>query len=261
MATVDFDVQFIDPDTGLGVQALPVQVAIYNSLNEHIETFVFPTVIAETEITQDNWQYSVSNYDTTGLPGDFIHVLWGAEVLGTPLEDIGYNVPIAPSATPPDYSDFTEPYVEMDYANEYFGLTFDGDQWLQYTESDRQKALYTASDDLDQLDYIGHKSFAYVAEDRQRQWPRVLPFYLGGFFEEDQVPSQIRKATCEQALWILKNRNVDPQARADLQAQGVTGLSRLNSSENWDLNRRRKHRVCPKAFSLVSPYIFRGGKI
>lgn len=100
-------------------------------------------------------------------------------------------------------------------------------QWLTVTEDDRNRALTAATQRLDRERFLG----ARTKEDQALQWPRDgvrkpdtyirsytagFPFVLSdAFFDEDEIPDQIKRAQVELAVYL--NSNVD--------AIGVTGLA------------------------------------
>ena len=268
MSIVTFDVKFINPGTTIGLQASPVTVDIFNSENVLQASLVLPTGIDEIDDDPGvgtDFRYEVALFDATDqadFPGNFISVVWNGEIGGQPYATIGANVAIQPGfVEPTDFEPFEPPYSTLAEANFYWNFKLDGDDWNEFTDNQKFLALFSASEHIDQLNYWGRKFF--LTGTVGRQFPRILPADLFEFtaIEEVDIPLKVKTATQIQALYLLRNKRdrTDPAQRQDLQNQGVTGVSRLSSSESWDLDRRRRHMLTAEAYNEIKSFIFRGG--
>lgn len=81
-------------------------------------------------------------------------------------------------------------------ADAYFSRRLHSDDWENAEEDDKIKSLYQATDIIDRLNFIGDKTDA----DQELEFPR------GG---DTTVPEDIKKATYEVAIKLLKGEDID----------------------------------------------------
>lgn len=70
-------------------------------------------------------------------------------------------------------------------------------------------------------------------------------------YEDEEKETLIKKAICEQALYLLETLNTQ---RSRLINQGVTNFSVEGMSETYDLN-KAKDVICKEAKELIKPYL------
>lgn len=110
-------------------------------------------------------------------------------------------------------------YVEEAYANSYLSERLDASEYVDEENSvKRQQALITATRYLDQrVVWVGDRA----TTDQSLEWPRVDR--EGESIEAGIIPVKIRQATCELALYLLKNG--DPIGTTSLDAMRVGSIS------------------------------------
>jgi hypothetical protein len=92
-------------------------------------------------------------------------------------------------------------YVTVAEADTYFDGRLYATAWTEdATEDDKIKALITATDRLDREDYYGYR----WEEDQRLKWPRSgVATDDGVEIAFDEIPRQLKDATCELALALL----------------------------------------------------------
>lgn len=88
-------------------------------------------------------------------------------------------------------------YITLEAANEYFATRLHADAWDDIdsdSENDKIKALTTASNALDRLNYVSQKA----DDDQDHEFPR------GG---DTTIPVELQIACCEEALSLLEGRD------------------------------------------------------
>ncbi len=90
-------------------------------------------------------------------------------------------------------------YVDISYGNDYFARRLFTSSWDNACDTDRQKAIYQATEIIDQLNYVGDKTDA----DQDLQFPR------GG---DTEYPDAIKRACCLIAMALLDG--ADPEMEA-----------------------------------------------
>lgn len=98
-------------------------------------------------------------------------------------------------------------YGTMDEAIKYFGTRLNSDAWDESDDTNRRKALITATRAIDRLNFYGEKA----SESQGLQFPRA---------DDVHVPAEIKIAVFEEALSLLDG--VDPQ----LEFSGLSAESR-----------------------------------
>lgn len=124
-------------------------------------------------------------------------------------------------------------YASIEYADEHFEFELDADFWHETCYHEKAKALVTATRQIDSLNFIGVK-----ADPNQiLQFPRRLGNHIMPLNDHEQlklslkikqapigslIPDDIKKATCEQALYLLKQKDSKrDDLVTDLKNQGV----------------------------------------
>jgi hypothetical protein len=115
-------------------------------------------------------------------------------------------------------------------ATAYFGGRLHADAWDAASDTDKDKALKTATRELNRLAFIGVMADpaqphafprTYFAEPAMNAATR---FHPEGSFTDDGIPQAVKDATCEQALFKLSLTAYE-RDRARQQAQGIIGGS------------------------------------
>lgn len=259
--------RLIDPATGDGVELSSLTAVIKNQRLEDQDTLVFPAGITQVVVGSD-FSYTITNYDVSDrakFPGE--HVFF--EFTGTSLngnqtstwiETVFFStnfVPTIPTGR--------EPYADLAFATEFFQTRLDWEDFERQIATDPQKflrALVTGADDIDREKYRGRKLrvFAFDNQQSARQFPRIFgpDEVQASFAMTDQaIPHFVKEANAVQGLYLAlqRERGHDINARRDLQMQGLTGIGRGNSSENWDLASARRHNLSQDAYHLLTPFL------
>ena len=153
-------------------------------------------------------------------------------------------------------------YASIEFADKYFEYDLNASIWADLDEEIKKKALVTATKQIDTLNFYGVK----LKEDQPLQFPRVsqkvkqltdnqLILYKDQIKAMDVIPEDVMKATCEQALTLVKNQNT-PNDFADLQAQNVQSYTIGDVSISFNVGGSNKmvgfSTVTQK---LLNPYI------
>ena len=95
---------------------------------------------------------------------------------------------------------------------------------------------------------------AWLMSDKQEQSLKMAENQIMNLkfnsYTDDNRESNIKKAICEQALYLLETLNTQ---RNKLQQQGVTNFSVEGLSESYDL--KAKKTICVEAKNLISIYL------
>jgi hypothetical protein len=135
-------------------------------------------------------------------------------------------------------------YVTVEEADAYFVNTLQSEEWNKFDTSVKEKALITATRQIDRLHFSSRKLDLY----QNLEFPRVdsaLPF-------TDGIPQAVVYAVCEQALFVLKGGS----KRQELQKQGVKSYSLGDLSETFVDNLSPAEKtICPEALSYLRRYL------
>lgn len=269
--TVTFSSHFADPATpAVGRQLSALTITIQNQRREVQQVLTFPAGITQVT-TAGSYSYLVTDFDVADKslwPGTFIITVWQATDAATgEVSSWSEIVTIDAAQTIPTVASEREPYADISYSLEYFAGMRRGAEWDDLTAmsiGDAYKLLIEASDDLDTEHYKGQKLrvFANDSASIGRAFPRVFgPHEMSGFHSgtSDFMPAEIKRACCEQALWIHQQemRGNEYENRMELQDNGITGMSRGRSSESYDLDRAKRSRICRRAQEMILPYLAR----
>ena len=129
----------------------------------------------------------------------------------------------------------TNCYVTRAEANTYFGDRLDAALWTAADDATKDQALVTATMMIDTKTFVGYATDS----DQALAFPRVGQYFderVGAIvvFDEDVVPDRIKKATYEQALHLLTNRNLLDDT-GNIRHLAVTGVARMQSITSPDL--------------------------
>jgi hypothetical protein len=155
------------------------------------------------------------------------------------------------------------PYASLDFANEHAGnhLTY-GTYWNQLNDTQKLAALRQATLEFDKLHWEGWR---INPNQQQREWPRWIE--LGGmstvFYLNERIPMSVAKGCSMQAFYHAKNLQTghDPAARRDLQRQGVAGIARAGSGEQWNLSKARRDGLCQEAYEEIRHLLAKSGNL
>jgi hypothetical protein len=118
----------------------------------------------------------------------------------------------------------TNTYVDITYADAYFGDRYGAEQWHAASEQAKEQALITATRAIDMQRLRGRK-----ADDAQPlAFPRAI-YWHGSWCAETEVEDAVKYAQCEEALAIL----TQDQQRAARQRDGLTSVSIGDASESY----------------------------
>ena len=89
-------------------------------------------------------------------------------------------------------------YLSLEQAEDYFAGRFGADKWSDFSTSQQQALLVSATRDIDNLRFGGSKTDS----DQPMSWPRAdLQDYDGNEIANDVIPVKLKYAVCELALW------------------------------------------------------------
>jgi hypothetical protein len=153
-------------------------------------------------------------------------------------------------------------YVTLAEADAYFLRRLRSDAWDAASRRDKQKALISATRDLDALRYREEKD--EIAFDDGQPTKPVQPLAFPRTYTLDgngaaYVPQEVKDAQCEQALALLAGGS-GADRRRQLQAQGVTSFSVEGMSESYGSGRTAAashpwSRLCPDAQRLLARHV------
>ena len=98
----------------------------------------------------------------------------------------------------------TNTFVSLSDANDYFDGRLYATEWNNAADTEKEGALIEATIHLNQRDYYGER--ADTETPQALKFPRANLPYIDGYQPSDsEIPTEIKYATCEEALAILKN--------------------------------------------------------
>lgn len=100
-------------------------------------------------------------------------------------------------------------YVTLIEAEEYLATRIDTTAWDTAVPIDKEKALVTATNLLDDKPYVGQ----IAAMTQKLAWPRINAFYFDpkagvSLSVDGVIPVRLKQATIEQALHLLLNEKL-----------------------------------------------------
>jgi len=120
-------------------------------------------------------------------------------------------------------------FCTIEYAEEYFGGKVFAEEWDEADATTKEKALKEATRRINRLKFKGLKADSGQVLEFPRQFPQVSS-YTFGYVEQSDIPDEVKAATCEEALAILKFGN---SARTKAQEQNVVSVSFGDASETY----------------------------
>lgn len=156
-------------------------------------------------------------------------------------------------------------YADVAYADSYFEYDLEAQLWHETSEKQKQMALITATKHIDGLNFQGVKALP----DQPLQFPRRREMYLNDHdlmrlklkLTQNAVPlypEDVKRATCEQALFLLQNMKSD-QTFDRLQGKGIKSYAVGDVSVTFDSTSYNASisQVSPKARVYLNKYIKR----
>jgi len=134
----------------------------------------------------------------------------------------------------------SEIYCDVSFADEYFETRYPSTVWDNAEEADKTKALHQATRLIDNL------SFAGVKGDQELEFPRG---------DDTEVPSNIKKATCELAYALLDGADPEMEAQSVFQTASVFDVVRINRHQNLVPTRVLHGIVSMYAWNLLQPFL------
>lgn len=128
-------------------------------------------------------------------------------------------------------------YVSVADADDYFAAHLDGtDYWTPLSTTQKQAVLVQATNRIDRERFGGQKTHYGI---QRLQWPRnaivdrnyqadstyAPTFENTGFYYRDplSIPMELKQATCEQALYLLKYKQGDAATVEDYDLETLEG--------------------------------------
>ena len=140
-------------------------------------------------------------------------------------------------------------FCTMEYAEEYFGSKVFADEWDEADATTKEKAIKEATRRINRIKFKGAKADPSQVLEFPRQFPEVVS-YSFGYVEQVDIPEEVKAATCEEALAILKYGN---SARVKAQEQNVVSVSFGDASETYAKGSFGKMHS-KEAYELLKPY-------
>lgn len=141
-------------------------------------------------------------------------------------------------------------FCTIEYAEEYFGGKVFADEWDKADATTKEKALKEATSRINRLKFKGLKADAGQVLEFPRQFPQVVK-YSFGYVEQVDIPDEVKAATCEEALAILKYGN---SARTKAQEQNVVSVKMGDASETYKSGSLGKL-YSNEAYELLKGYV------
>lgn len=89
-------------------------------------------------------------------------------------------------------------YITLENAETYFEERLNSDAWEDANENDKKRALITSTKSIDRLNFSGGKT----NDEQVLQFPRD---------DDASIPQTIKDATCENALMLLDDKDVEDE--------------------------------------------------
>lgn len=153
-------------------------------------------------------------------------------------------------------------YVTVAQANTYYANTLREPLWDDYAEDDRERALIQATQQLEALGGArtvdSPSRSLFWGEPYDTSTPQALHFprsddlTTGGIVA---IPQAVKDAVCEQALWLLQQRDAPPLLdHAANQAAGISNLSLDGINVSYKGSSIPRD-IAPAAWAKFSPYV------
>lgn len=141
-------------------------------------------------------------------------------------------------------------FCTIEYAEEYFGSKVFADVWNEADATTQEKALKEATRRINRLKFKGLKADSGQVLEFPRQFPQVSECIFG-YVKQENIPDEVKAATCEEALAILK---YGKSARVKAQEQNVVSVKIGDVSETYEKGSLGKI-YSYEAYELLKPYI------
>lgn len=141
-------------------------------------------------------------------------------------------------------------FVTIEYAEEYFSGKVFAEEWDKAIKDTKERALKEATRRINRLKFKGIKIDPAQLLEFPRQFPRVAS-YAFSYVEQADTPEEVKAATCEEALAILKYGS---SVRTKAQEQNIISVSFGNVSETYEKGRLGRL-YSKEAHELLKPYI------
>lgn len=141
-------------------------------------------------------------------------------------------------------------YVTVAEADTYFEGRLYATDWTGATTENKTTALVMATTVLDDwAEWVGSK--ADLIENQALRWPRYNVEHRDGeWFDSDVIPAFLRRAVCEEAIYLLGK---DPTAAPD--TQGFSSLRVASLALAVDKSDRDKDTAIPDYVkAIIEPY-------
>jgi hypothetical protein len=239
------------------------QFSLHNSDNEPADADALPVVVLVRNGEDTTVDCTVENL-TTGVykvsltipsdyeAGDEVTIRLSASVDGQPgikYIDLGEIARLSGiTITTSDETLEFDIYGSLEGGDAYFALKLNADAWDDASDEDKLKALYSATQAIDQLNFRGDKT----DEDQSLQFPRD---------DETTVPRDIEIAAYEIAIMLLDG--VDPEMEAANLAAVSQGISSVRVT--YDRSAMSDHIlagiVSITAWQRLRPYLYDSSEI
>ena len=179
--------------TGATITAVVSVVATPAGLTVGATTFSGQIAQVRLSGGTDQTEYLITGKVTTSDGGDPLELdglLW--------VEDL--TTTVGPVLIATAGGSTSNSYTTLAEANTYFAGRLGGEAWGAV--ENKSIALITATSELDKLNYYGSKTNTNQALKFPRSGIRDEDMVL---FDEDQIPTPVKRATCELALYLSEN--------------------------------------------------------
>ena len=156
----------------------------------------------------------------------------------------------------------TQAYTTVSDADDYFATRFAANRWLAANPDDKLRALTTATQIINRLNFVGLKAAAYVVKraggtkaeiraagnTQENQFPRN---------DDTEVPVEIEQACCEIAYALISG--IDPDKELRSLATASESIGPLGLKVTYDRTRAAEWIMAgvpsPTAWQLLQPYL------
>lgn len=247
--TIDLVFEFFDMN-GAPIDVTDVKLKVYNEVSEQIGT---------TTSISDSYKIGIGKYEIKYI-----------------IPDGEGKIYIQCSANNGNYEDIkrlevkrtfysekktitltvnTNTYISLEDANDFFNTRLNSDIWDFASDTDKAKALITATQKIDTLAFRGTK---YLLS-QTLQFPRAYHSYAlsnrwgnmpySSIVTESTVPEDIKRAVCLEAQSLLEGAS----SRTIAQQQGVKSIKAGNFTEVYVGAPRPVYSI--DAMDLLKPYM------
>ncbi len=140
-------------------------------------------------------------------------------------------------------------YISVSEADTYFAQRFDGMNWTMQSDITKLQALKTATMSINRQRFIG----VPTVSNQTNMFPMKYTDSTGSIVTQVTVPGEVKEATLEEALNVIKTMNNN--TRAELIASGVKSISTGNTSESYSDSQPVRGLLCYEARRLLKDYL------